>query len=399
MSFVRKENDCSNKGTDMGRGTRGERRRRLLAAVLSGILLFESAFGNGLTTAFADSFSTDQSTVEETQGELPQTDAEQDTDSAEGAADVRTEGEPWDWTDDPTHLSLCSTNGLSIDYESAKLLVDDKQEDATSSSGDGAAEDAPALDNLLPSQLPATLDLSFELDPTAHDDAGSPAAPSTAEPGDYFLVSLPGGVTLSNEKAVDLFLLDENDELTTTRVAEAVPQADGSLKVSLVENAYAQADPEAEGPAASAEQPPRASATIQVNLSSELLSDDATELVWALQGDPNDESQRQTVALHLPGAAELAERLGIDPQPVTPDEGKAPEDSAPEGEEKPEYTPVTGESTSRVTFSPRAALMLPMKNRLSRAPMATFWPLIRPVAVTTASFMPVRRRAPSSLAE
>lgn len=164
MSFGRKENDCSNKGTDMGRGTRGERRRRLLAAVLSGILLFESAFGNGLTTAFADSFSTDQSTVEETQGELPQTDAEQDTDSAEGAADVRTEGEPWDWTDDPTHLSLCSTNGLSIDYESAKLLVDDKQEDATSSSGDGAAEDAPALDNLLPSQLPATLDLSFELD-------------------------------------------------------------------------------------------------------------------------------------------------------------------------------------------------------------------------------------------
>ena len=182
----------------MGRGIRGERRRRLLAAVLSGILLFESAFGNGLTTAFADSFSTDQSTVEETQGELPQTDAEQDTDSA---------------------------------------------------------EDAPALDNLLPSQLPATLDLSFELDPTAHDDVGSPAAPSTAEPGDYFLVSLPGGVTLSNEKAVDLFLLDENDELTATRVAEAVPQAGGSLKVSLVENAYAQADPEAEGPARERDHP------------------------------------------------------------------------------------------------------------------------------------------------
>lgn len=41
MSFGRKVNDCSNKGTDMGRGTRGERRRRLLAAALSGILLSE----------------------------------------------------------------------------------------------------------------------------------------------------------------------------------------------------------------------------------------------------------------------------------------------------------------------------------------------------------------------
>ena len=41
MSFGRKVNDCSNKGTDMGRGTRGERRRRLLAAALSGVLLSE----------------------------------------------------------------------------------------------------------------------------------------------------------------------------------------------------------------------------------------------------------------------------------------------------------------------------------------------------------------------
>ena len=55
-------------------------------------------------------------------------------------------------------------------------------------------------------------------------------------------------------------------------------------------------------------------------------------------------------------------------------------------------------STSRVTFSPTAADMLPMKKRLSRAPTATRWPPMRPAAVTTASFMPVRRRAPSSLA-
>ena len=55
-------------------------------------------------------------------------------------------------------------------------------------------------------------------------------------------------------------------------------------------------------------------------------------------------------------------------------------------------------STSRVTFSPTAADMLPMKKRLSKAPTATRWPPMRPAAVTTPSFMPVRRRAPSSLA-
>ena len=53
---------------------------------------------------------------------------------------------------------------------------------------------------------------------------------------------------------------------------------------------------------------------------------------------------------------------------------------------------------SRVTFSPRAADMLPMKKRLSRAPTATFLPPMRPRAVTTPSPVPVRRRALSRLA-
>ena len=55
-------------------------------------------------------------------------------------------------------------------------------------------------------------------------------------------------------------------------------------------------------------------------------------------------------------------------------------------------------STRRVTFSPRAALMLPIKKRLSRTPAATFWPSMRPMAVTTPSPRPVRRRVLSSLA-
>ena len=42
--------------------------------------------------------------------------------------------------------------------------------------------------------------------------------------------------------------------------------------------------------------------------------------------------------------------------------------------------------------------MLPMKKRLSSTPAATFWPSIRPVAVTTPSPRPVRLRADSSFA-
>ena len=53
-------------------------------------------------------------------------------------------------------------------------------------------------------------------------------------------------------------------------------------------------------------------------------------------------------------------------------------------------------STRRVTFSPTAALMLPMKKRLSSTPTAVLRPSMRPVAVTTASLRPVRRPASAS---
>ena len=53
-------------------------------------------------------------------------------------------------------------------------------------------------------------------------------------------------------------------------------------------------------------------------------------------------------------------------------------------------------STQRVTFSPTAAPMLPIKKRLSRAAAATLRPSTRPRAVTTASIRPVLSRWRSS---
>ena len=55
-------------------------------------------------------------------------------------------------------------------------------------------------------------------------------------------------------------------------------------------------------------------------------------------------------------------------------------------------------SMASVSFSPTAALMLPMRKRLSSTPTTQRLPPTVPVAVTTASFMPVLRRALSSLA-
>lgn len=54
-------------------------------------------------------------------------------------------------------------------------------------------------------------------------------------------------------------------------------------------------------------------------------------------------------------------------------------------------------SMASVSFSPTAALMLPMRKRLSSTPTTQRLPPMVPVAVTTASFIPVLRRAPVQL--
>lgn len=88
-----------------------------MAILLTGVLSFEAAFGNGLATALADQLPVDQS--DQTLEVVAQ---EEGTGPLDGY--VRTE--PWDWTGDTTHLTL-SSKGISVDYESAKELIDVEQ--------------------------------------------------------------------------------------------------------------------------------------------------------------------------------------------------------------------------------------------------------------------------------
>ena len=111
------------------------RSRRALAILLTGVLSFEVAFASGLATALADQLSVDQS-------DRALEAVAQEGDGVElSDGDERTE--PWDWTGDMTHL-LLSSKGISIDYESAKDLVDGEQE-------------GEETDYQLPDHLPATL--------------------------------------------------------------------------------------------------------------------------------------------------------------------------------------------------------------------------------------------------
>ena len=277
------------------------RARRALAILLTGVLSFEAAFGNGLATALADQLPVDQS--DQTLEVVAQ---EEGTEPLDGY--VRTE--PWDWTGDTTHLTL-SSKGISVDNESAKELVDVEQK-------------GKETDHQLPDYLPAALDLTFELNPAAQNEvegAETSVSPATSEPGDYFTVDLPEDVTLASADSVDVFRLnDENNEPTAVRVAEAQPNEDGmSLRVTLVET------PEETVPAVLL-----AGASLSVNVATDSLDDDATVRTWTLQVDAADEGIEQKAELTLPGIREVTEALLPEDQPETPDEEKDDVQSANE---------------------------------------------------------------------
>lgn len=224
--------------------------------------------------------------------------------------DERTE--PWDRTGDTTRL-LLSLKGISIDYESAKDLIDGEQE----------GEETEETGYQLPDLLPATLDLTFELDPSAQDGAVAETSetPEAYEPGDYFTEDLPDGVTLAGAELEDVFRLNDDDnDPTSVRVAEARPSEDGaSLKVTIVET------PEEAAPAALL-----AGASLSVNVATDSLDDDATTRTWTLQVDAADEGVEQKAEFALPGIREVADALLAEAQPGTSDEEKGDVQSASE---------------------------------------------------------------------
>lgn len=321
------------------RGTQ-ERWKRAVAVMLTGVLSFEAAFGNGLSTAFASPLGTDVENLESVQviqgDELQdlvlteestnpdQTDNSQEPELESEPEDVRTEA--WDWTGDTTHLMLMADN-LVIDYGAVQELLNTTDQDAEKDAEpEEGAEGTDPLD-LLPEQLPASVDLSFSLDSAVQGDTSDQEAETTDVPasliaGDYFTVKLPDGVTLQDtDQPIDIFELDENDEPTTVRIATAEAQDEGTaLKVTLTEPedlAIDQTD-QAVDQVESTDQTEqtitstRSDVELSVSLESSLLAEDDAELIWALQTSSDDEADTQEAKLTLPAAAKLIEQLGIE---------------------------------------------------------------------------------------
>ena len=175
-----------------------------------------------------------------------------DSAQAQDAPDSPALSPALDWGAQYQALML-SSKGLTVDVQ--KLIESARESGATLSSGDtqaqadqsgeshsvGSRAAAPsgAAQSELPSTIPATLDLSFELDPSAWvgdsgtdpssgtDQASAAASLSASEhkvvvPGDWFSVELPKELKPADETlALDVFQNDEQGNATTVKIAEA----------------------------------------------------------------------------------------------------------------------------------------------------------------------------------
>ena len=323
--------------------------RRAMAVMLTGVLSFEAAFGNGLSTALADNVSGGGLSYSQiAAGQTPDPDASQDNGSTEkndGTTPTTPtpDNSPYDWTGDALHLVLGS-DGLELDLDKAKESLPEP----TDPSGD--ADEQASLLELLPETLPATLNLSFELDPTLADEAEQPASPAEVDPGDTFTVSLPEGMTLSSDEPADVFAADEQGEPTTIAIAEAQASEDGSsVKVTFVEphdtaaaedttNETPAGDElslltgEGEGeeldPADPADPAKRGTVDLDVQFGRDKLADAEQSLTWTLQAGTDDGDEPQTAALLLPSVEELAKSLGVS-APTESGDGEDDEASQP----------------------------------------------------------------------
>lgn len=328
------------KESRIGRGTTSG--RRAFALFLTGVLTFESAFGTGLSTALAEPLA--EGASEQNLVQLVEDDDLQVMDATE-----RTE--PWDWTGDTAHLKL-ESSGFAIDYESAKDLPEEaEKDDESAQDAEEPADSSVDLAELLPEELPATLDLTFSLDPAAQDvtardddveqsDAETPAPPVDLIPGDSFTVTVPEGMMLRATDAIDLFQLDVAGEPTSVRVATAEAQDEGSsLKVTLVEpediaDQTDQIGDQTESTTTDEQQLTTVSSRIElpVSLKTNLLSKDEGELAWTLQADGTDQNNKQEAVLTLPSLSTVIDELGLN---TTTDKN----DDADGAEEGTEDTP------------------------------------------------------------
>ena len=253
------------------------------------------------------------------------------------------------------HALVLSSKGLTVDVE--KLVESVRESGTALSSGDtqaqaaqsgeshpaGSQATAPsgAAQNELPSTIPATLDLSFELDPSAwvgdsgtnpsSDTDQSPAAAplgvsehKAVVPGDWFSVELPKELKPADETlALDVFQNDEQGNATTVKIAEATWEGD-KAKVTFttpVDTAsgaaslYGQSAERATGADASMPLTLAASVQLPVVFSADLVQDAPSTFNWLLQ---QTASGSRSAQLCVPSRGEFLSLMGAAPSEGQP---------------------------------------------------------------------------------
>lgn len=281
-------------------------------------------------------------------------------DPAQGAPDSPALSPALDWSAQHQALVL-SSKGLTVDVQ--KLVESARESGATHSSGDtqaqadqsgeshsvGSQAAAPsgAAQSELPSTIPATLDLSFKLDPSAWvgdsgTDSSSGANPSSGTdqspaaaplgaseykavvPGDWFLVKLPEGLEIADEAlALDVFQNDEQGNATTVKIAEATWE-DGKAKVTFttpVDTASGAAPlndesaDQAMGADVSMPLTLAASVQLPVVFSANLVQDAPSTLNWLLQ---QTATESRSAELDVPSKGDLLSLMGAAPSEGQP---------------------------------------------------------------------------------
>ena len=282
------------------------------------------------------------------------------SDSAQGAPDSPALSPALDWGAQYQALVL-SSKGLTVDVE--KLIESVRESGATLSSGDTQAQAAQsgeshpagfqaaapsgAAQSELPSTIPATLDFSFVLDPSAWvgdsgTDSSSGANPSSdidqspaaaplgssehkvVVPGDWFSVELPKELKPADGTlALDVFQNDEQGNATTVKIAKATWE-DGKAKVTFttpVDTASGAAPlndesaDQATGADVSMPLTLAASVQLPVVFSANLVQDAPSALNWLLQ---QTATESRSAELDVPSKGDLLSLMGAAPSEGQP---------------------------------------------------------------------------------
>lgn len=277
-----------------------------------------------------------------------------DSAQAQDAPDSPALSPALDWGAQYQALML-SSKGLTVDVQ--KLIESARESGATLSSGDTQAQAAQsgeshpagsqaaapsgAAQSELPSTIPATLDLSFELDPSAwvgdsgaNPSSGADQSPAAAPlgasehkavvPGDWFSVELPKELKPADETlALDVFQNDEQGNATTVKIAEATWEGD-KAKVTFttpVDTAsgaaplYGQSAERATGADASMPLTLAASVQLPVVFSADLVQDAPSTFNWLLQ---QTASGSRSAQLCVPSRGEFLSLMGAAPSEGQP---------------------------------------------------------------------------------